>query len=590
MSAPSGGPRDKTPPVVVKSIPVNGVRNFTGKKLIITFNEFVVLEKINDKFMVSPPMSKKPRILIKGKSLDVEFIDKLKDSTTYTLNFLDAIRDLNEGNILDNFQFVFSTGKVIDSLSVAGKVFTALNLDVPENTLVLLYRNLADSAVKKQLPDYISRVDKNGAFRINNIRGGKYRLYALKDIDNSKNYNLREEEFGFLDNPVEITPEKNYFPVLKDTIKIEPEGKATRDSLFKSRGKEIKVKPDGKVIPDSIFKSTENTIILFAAQKTNHYLTSSDRKLAYQLIYTLSLPPDSSTFEFSIPGTGNAAYFIEKTRNNDTITVWLTDSSLYSQPLIKTIIRFPFTDTTGILVNKEDTIQMRYLAPRKPRGVIKRTPLQIKYSISSGVLKPGQQILFTSQTPFRKPDTSRIKLFETVKETKIKVPYTLVRDTSNSSRYKMSAKLISGKKYLFIADSASLGNIYGEYCDSTGIKFSVAEASAYGTLVFNIKKVPCPLIIQILDKAEKLIGEKYIKADGKVEFPLLEKGVYRFRAIFDLNGDGKWTTGDFDKRRQPEPVSYYPSEIETRADWSVENDWIIGVKNFKDQKFREIKK
>ena len=134
ISSPSGGPRDRLPPVVVKSIPVNGAKNFKGKSIAITFDEYVVLDNINEKFMVSPPMKKKPRVFIKGKSVNVEFDEKLKDSTTYTFYFQDAIRDLNEGNILENYQFVFSTGPVIDSLSVTGNVYNAFNLEVPEKT------------------------------------------------------------------------------------------------------------------------------------------------------------------------------------------------------------------------------------------------------------------------------------------------------------------------------------------------------------------------------------------------------------------------------------------------------------------------
>ena len=107
ISAPTGGARDKLPPVVVKSIPGNSATNFRGKSISVTFDEYVVLDNINEKFMVSPPMKKKPRVFIKGKSVNIEFEDKLKDSTTYTFYFQDAIKDLNEGNILRNYQFVF---------------------------------------------------------------------------------------------------------------------------------------------------------------------------------------------------------------------------------------------------------------------------------------------------------------------------------------------------------------------------------------------------------------------------------------------------------------------------------------------------
>ncbi len=139
ISSPSGGPKDKEPPVIVKSIPLNGSKNFKGKKIVITFNEYVALDKINEKFMVSPPMEKKPKVSMRGKNVVIEYEDELRDSTTYTFYFQDAIRDLNEGNTINNYQFVFSTGPVIDSLSVTGNVYKAFDLNPPEETLVVLY-------------------------------------------------------------------------------------------------------------------------------------------------------------------------------------------------------------------------------------------------------------------------------------------------------------------------------------------------------------------------------------------------------------------------------------------------------------------
>ena len=201
ISNPSGGPRDRTPPVVLETVPEYGAKNFRGKSIYITFDEYVSLDNINEKFMVSPPMKKKPRVFVRGKNVIAEFEEDLRDSTTYTFYFQDAIRDLNEGNIIDDYQFVLSTGSVIDSLSVTGNVYNAFDLETPEKTMVLLYRELADSFVVKHLPDYISRVDQKGYFRINNVKSGIYRLYALTDADNSKNYNFPEEEFAFMNSP-----------------------------------------------------------------------------------------------------------------------------------------------------------------------------------------------------------------------------------------------------------------------------------------------------------------------------------------------------------------------------------------------------
>ena len=169
---PSGGPRDITPPKIIKSTPASGSLNFKGKSIVVTFDEYVALDKVNEKFMISPPVNKKPNIVLKKKSLYIEFKEKLKDNTTYTLYFQDAIKDLNEGNPIPNFQFVFSTGNVLDSLSVLGNIYNAFDLEAPENIIILMYKTLADSAPMKLLPDYITLADINGGFRINNIGEG----------------------------------------------------------------------------------------------------------------------------------------------------------------------------------------------------------------------------------------------------------------------------------------------------------------------------------------------------------------------------------------------------------------------------------
>ena len=569
VSSPTGGPKDREPPVIIKSIPLTGTKNFSGKEIVITFDEYVVLDKINEKFMVSPPMKKKPGVFVRGKNVHVEFEDNLKDSTTYTFYFQDAIRDLNEGNIIDNYQFVFSTGPVIDSLSVTGNVYNAFNLEAPANTLVLLHERMADSAVKKQIPDYITRVEKNGEFRIDNVRKGKYRIYALKDLDNSKNFNLREEEFAFMTEPVEINPSKNYLPVKKDTAVVKTE--------------------TGK-IPIKAPIEGEYKLILFTSEKKSHYLTSSDRKLPYQLIYTLSLPPDSMKFDFSIPGTEKDDYFIEESLNKDTIIVWLTDSTLYSQQQISAILNYPFTDTLGMLGYKDDTIPMRYLMPRSVRSKVKRTPYKINTGIISGLIGPGKQLILRTSTPLRQPDTSRIRFYELIKGDKIKVPISLLKDSINSCRYFLNTDLQQGKDYLFIADSAAFKSIYGEYSDSTGIKFTVRLPESYGKLILNIENYEGARIVQLLTNTEELIKEVKMEKDGKLEFPLLEKGFYRLRVIYDLNGDGKWTTGDFESGRQPEPVSYYPDEIEIKVNWEDNKNWDLGAKNFKNFKMRSSQK
>jgi uncharacterized protein (DUF2141 family) len=582
QALPQGGPKDMIPPKIVKSVPLNSSVNFKGKSIIVTFDEFFTLDKINEKFMISPPMKVKPLISVRAKSLIIEFREERKDSTTYTLYFQDAIRDLNEGNPVNNFQFVFSTGKVIDSLSVTGNVLDAFNLEPEKSTLVLMYRNLADSAPRKTLPDYITQTEENGWFRINNIKEGKYKIYALQDNNNDKKYNLADEKFAFIDSVLDVNPARNYLPLPKevpDTTKITRKGPAGKRNKELTDTLTIKA----KAAAAKPYVEGEHKLYMFTAEKRAHYLTSSGRKMAYQFIYILSLPPDTSKFEFSIEDPGEKNYFIEKNRTQDTITVWLRDSILYSKPLIKTVIRYPFTDSTGIIIYKRDTIPMRFVAARASKVREVKSKYKFTTNIQNNFLKPGQQIIFSSQTPFRQPDTSRIKLFEKAANSNERIPYTLIKDSLNSRRYFMNAKLKEGGKYTLITDLSAFGNIFGERSDSSGINFSVRTADSYGLLTLNILKGEGDNIIQLLDVKENVIEEKYLRNEKSVVFPLLEKGKYRFRAIYDLNNDGKWTTGDFDKKRQPEPVSFYHDEIEVKINWVIEEDWDVGIKHFKNR-------
>lgn len=582
ISSPSGGPRDRQPPVVVGCTPPDGSINFSAKEIAITFDEYVVLDKISEKFMVSPPMQKRPDILIRGKDIRIRFSEKLRDSTTYTFYFQDAIRDLNENNPIDNFQFVLSTGPVIDSLSVTGNVLTSYNLEVPENTLVLLYGNMADSSVRKQLPDYITRVRKNSEFRIDNIKPGKYRLYALTDVDNSKNYNFSDEAFAFLDDTVIIDPENNYLPVRKDTGSLNIIAERKDVTPGKPGASTPKIEPPAE---------GQYRLIMFQAEKTDRYLTSSGRKLPYLLVYTLSLPPDTLGFSFSVVDPPTSSYFLETNANKDTVTVWLTDSAIYSQPLITTIFEYPFTDTLGMNVPRKDTIMMRYIAPKSARArPLARNEYRVATSTKSGQLKPDQQIVFISPTPFRQPDTTAMKFFEISKEERLRVPFNLRNDSLNSCRLIMDAELEQGKNYLLIADSAAFGSIYGEYNDSTGMKFSVMSPESLGLLKMNISNNTGNIIVQLLNNNENLVKEQLFKGEGIVEFPYLDKGFYRARVIYDLNCDGKWTTGDFNTHRQPEPVSYYPAEIEIKENWEITQDWDIGAINTKDFKLTSASK
>ncbi len=165
VGSPSGGAKDEEPPKIVKSIPLNYSTGFSSKKIELTFDEFIQLKNIQQELITSPPLDEMPVTKLKGKSLVIELNNELKENTTYTLYFGNAIVDNNEGNPIPNFEFVFSTGAHVDSLSVTGKLVNAFNLQPEKDPVyIMLYDNLNDSAPYLEIPAFIGKTRDVGSF------------------------------------------------------------------------------------------------------------------------------------------------------------------------------------------------------------------------------------------------------------------------------------------------------------------------------------------------------------------------------------------------------------------------------------------
>ena len=200
--APTGGPKDTTPPVVVAAMPENQSTHFIGKKIEITFDEFITLENANQNVMISPPLKEKPDIKLKNKTVVVKFKENLVPNTTYTINFGSAIKDLHEGNPFKDYVYSFSTGDHIDTLSITGKVVDAETMKPIENVYVGLYaadRDNLDSLPMTVAPNYISKTDKEGQFSLNGLADKSYRVFALKDANANLYFDLANEASAFLD-------------------------------------------------------------------------------------------------------------------------------------------------------------------------------------------------------------------------------------------------------------------------------------------------------------------------------------------------------------------------------------------------------
>lgn len=202
MAPPTGGPRDSLPPVILKLDPRDSGRLFAEKKIIITFNEYIQVDEIQKNLIVSPTPKVNPIVDVKLKNLIINIKDTLEPNTTYSLDFGNAIQDLNEGNVFKNFRYIFSTGTTIDTLGMAGRVIVAQTGKADSTMIVMLHRDMSDSAVVKERPRYVARLDSAGYFRFQNIAAGNYRMYALKDEGGQRRFLSKEQLFAFEDSIV----------------------------------------------------------------------------------------------------------------------------------------------------------------------------------------------------------------------------------------------------------------------------------------------------------------------------------------------------------------------------------------------------
>jgi uncharacterized protein (DUF2141 family) len=208
---PTGGPRDTLPPVLMQATPPVGTLHFSSYHVILIFDEYLELKDVHQNLVTSPLPKTDPIVESKLKTVSIRIKDTLEPNTTYSINFGNAIRDINEGNILKNFTYVFSTGSYIDSMEFSGRVIVASTGKVDTTLIVMLHRHLDDSAVAKERPRYITHVDTGGNFHFRYLQPGTYAIYALEDIGNRR-YTSKSDLFAFSDTPIFVRP--NYTPVL----------------------------------------------------------------------------------------------------------------------------------------------------------------------------------------------------------------------------------------------------------------------------------------------------------------------------------------------------------------------------------------
>lgn len=576
MGQPDGGWYDETPPKVIGANPADGGVNVKAKKVSIFFDEFIKLDNPTEKVVVSPPQLETPEIKASGKKITISLVDSLKPNTTYTIDFSDAISDNNENNPMGNFTYSFSTGEVIDTMEVSGYVLEAENLEPIKGILVGLYSDQADSAFKTKPMLRVSRTDSRGRFVIKGIAPGSYRIYALQDMDGNYMFNQKSEKLAFSHDVIVPTSKPD---VRQDTTWIDTLHIKSIDQVHYTH-----------YLPDDI------VLRAFTELQTDRFFLKAERKDAnnFSLFFSYgdSILPQIKGLNFD----EKDAFIIEPTAKKDTITYWLKDTALVNQDTLNIELTYRMTDSTGVLVNKVDTMEILSKQPYAKRqkqlakeledwtkkqeklkkkgepydSVMAPKPLQVQVGVSS-MLDPDKNIRFSFPTPLAKADTAGVHLYAKHDTLWYNAPleFTPISDRE----YVLKGEWRPDIEYSLEVDSAAFQDIYGLVSNPIKQGFKVSSLDEYSTLLVNVTGMGDePLIVQLLNGQDQVVKE--VKAsNGVAEFFYLKPEKYYMRLFVDRNNNGKWDTGDYDKDLQAEEVYYYPGYIECKAKWDVTESW-----------------
>ncbi|MDE5734037.1 MAG: Ig-like domain-containing protein [Duncaniella sp.] len=623
MGRPEGGPRDETPPVYVGSTPSMGQLNFNRQRIMLEFDENVSLDDAMSKVIVSPAQKNMPAISNVGRRVYVELRDSLRPNTTYTIDFADAIKDLNEGNILDGMALDFSTGDTLDTLCISGRVFQARNLEPAQGMLVGVYSNLSDTALTTLPMERITKTNQRGEFTVRNMAPGTYRIFAVNDVNRDYHWD-RSEDVAFYD--VTLTPSAEPATVT-DTL-LNHAG--IRDSLV-TRG-------ITRFLPDDVL------LTWFNEEYTPQYLKEYKRPAIEKLTFTLSAKADTlpRLRLVNTPRAGQESSewaVVESSATMDTLVYWITDSAIYERDSLTVALEYMKTDTLGGLSLATDTLKMNVRGPmskkkrdeearkkrenfekeverilkinadtreknRKkienqedtlewadlPRQEVKHLDLKLASPVPADLHKP---LMFKSPTPIASVDTTGLRLEMEIDSVWYPAGNLSLRRARplNPLVWVAPVEWESGQKYRLTVDSAAFTDIYGISNKYVQTEILAKSRSDYSTLSFNISGLDGRrAVVELLNTSDAPVTAVAADSTGGVRIEYINPGTYYARLFIDTDGDSLWTTGSIASLRQPEEVYYYPRKFNLKKNWDIEQEWNINELPVEQQKPYEIVK
>lgn len=508
--SPTGGIKDIIPPQLIASNPENKATNFKGNTITLTFDEYVILDNIIQKLIITPEIDNPYTPIVKKESVILKFKKQFADSTTYTFNFGDGIKDFAERNPAQNLKLVFSTGSVIDSGRVYGSVLDIRTNKPVFDALVGLYQITDSLTPEKNKPYYFSRTDSSGRFAIENTQIANYALIALNDKNHNLLYNPKEEGIAFLDSIITVNADTSNYTL----------------QMFHSDITPLRVQ---RTIP-----------------KVNDYTIAFNKGI------------DSIDVVFQ-DGT-ELPYIMESPNQLKFFNVPVQEDTVRAQIIA--------IDSLGYELSLDQKI--RFMTQRSRER--QTTPLTVKPIIPNdeAVALPLKLTLqFNKPIDHFDPDHLKIKT-DSISLTE---PHNL-EPHWNRYRNKLTLEIQYPAKDSIIVqfNKGAFISVEGDTLAATKIKHPIINPERYGIIRGTINNPnEMPFFIELTDKDFKTIVFKTDK--NPFEFKNIKPGDYRLRLIVDINNNGKWDTGNYSRKLQPEPILVFPNLINVKANFEYEDQY-----------------
>ena len=557
---PSGGPKDTIPPVLLKTSPLPGTVNVPTHKTQIkfTFDEYVVVKDPSNIFL-SPPLEKKPKYKMQGKTLVVTFESDLDSNTTYTLDITGAVADNNEGNFFEGFTLAFSTGSQLDSMGVTGLVQDCNSLKPIKGATVLLYKDHADSAVFLHRPSAAAKTDEWGFFSLRNIQDTLYRVYAIKDANGNNIYEPDQESIAFLDEP--FRP-KTVF----------------NDSLYEFK------KFNMKDTALCLARKTDVELNLFREKPSKQFIVKKER-VGLRTAFLTFMAPDAQVHSMKIKGLPAEKLISQFNPQKDSLELWVNDQRKMPDTL-QLLINFDKTDTLGKLVPTEETVKLA-LSKELRAELQKSSRRDVKHEDTIAVFKsevdPATVEQYGFRFEFKYPliqeawDSLTFWSVNPRQQEKTE-KYTVTRDSNNLRIYTVmpTDKLMQGFDYHLKLPHRKFRDVNGYYNDSTEVKVTLPTDEKLSSISLELSHVQKNrYIVELLsEKRDKVIRSFIVDSDQTVLFPYVKAGKYCIRITEDRNGNGLVDTGQVLEHRQPEKVKFFKIEDQFLIDIPERTEYV----------------